>query len=99
MALSHSEPRELMEKDPRRKNEETHLVGNGIYRGKRPEYKQVRDPLTGVVHTTKVARGVPFLKVTNIRLERVAPIVTSPPKERLALRGGQKKADGTRYNP
>jgi hypothetical protein len=99
MALSHSEPRELMEKDPRRKNEETHLVGNGIYRGKRPEYKQVRDPLTGVVHTTKVARGVPFLRVTDIRLGRVAPVVTRPPKEALELRGGQKKADGTRYNP
>lgn len=42
----------------------THIVAGTEYVGANPIYTQVTDPDTGLVQTVKVARGVPFRRVS-----------------------------------
>ncbi len=39
-------------------------VAGQKYKGRNPQFQQVTDPETGISHFVKVARGIPFVRVS-----------------------------------
>lgn len=46
------------------RNGNLHEVAGDKYRGRNPVYREVQDPVTKLVSWKKVAKGLPFVKVS-----------------------------------